>query len=97
MSDSKVLNLPEKLAAFLTTLHARPDGVVEVAAFVAAFRDSIPSKQRYQITRKAIVEALGTLGVLIGTANNRKTIIGFAFSPPAPLVVDEGGRIREAA
>src|SRR6185369_11971840 len=94
MSDSEAahrpkLNLPAKLAAYLTTLHARPDGVVEVAAFVAAFRDSVPAKQRYLVTRGAIVEALGSLGVLIGTAQNRQCIIGFSSAPPAPLTVNE--------
>lgn len=90
-------NLPAKLAAFLTGLHARPDGFVEVAAFVAAFRDSLPPKQRYQAGRRAIVEALGTLGVSIGTANNRQCIIGYSSAPPAPLTVNEAGKIVEAA
>lgn len=91
----RALNLPKALAAFLATLHARPDATVEVGKFVWAFRATLPSRQHYQAGRKAVEIALDELGIAIGRDGSTKTIIGYSLEAPAPLVVVDG-KIVEA-
>jgi hypothetical protein len=93
----KALNIEKRLATFLGSLNARPDASIEVASFVTMFRASVPPRQQYQVGRHAVVEALKRLGLQIGTSQKRQCLIGYSPAPPATLIVDDSGKIREVA
>jgi hypothetical protein len=93
----RALNLPAKLAAFLTTLHARPDASIEVGKFVWAFRATLPARQHYQAGRKAVESALEEMAIAIGRDKGTKCIVGYSLEPAPTLTVNEAGKIVEVA